>query len=128
MSELDYTIESSKTFEEVSKRLEAKTPEHKFRVLAVHDVKETLAEKGFEIKPLRIYEVCNAGFAFKALSKDKRAAMFMPCKIVVRQEENKTVITLVRPSMISKMLPGSGLEELAGSVETQLIKLVDEIK
>jgi len=128
MSELEYNVESSKTFDEVSKRLEDKTPEHNFRVLAVHDVKNTLAEKGFEIKPLRIYEVCNAGFAFKALSKDKRASMFMPCKIVVSQEENKILITLVRPSMISKMLPEAGLEELAGNVERQLIDLVDEIK
>jgi uncharacterized protein (DUF302 family) len=128
MNELDYSVESSKTIEEASALLETKTSEHNFRVLAVHDVRKTLADKGFEISPLKIYEVCNAGFAYKALSKDKRVSMFMPCRIVLRQEKNKTVITLARPSMISKMLPDSGLEELAGNVETELIKLIDEIK
>jgi len=128
MSELGYDVESAKAIDDVSASLEKITPEHNFRILAVHNVKETLAEKGFEIKPLKIYEVCNAGFAHKALSKDINAAMFMPCKIVLRQEDNKTVITLVKPSMISQMLPDSGLEELAGTVEKQLKELIENIK
>lgn len=127
MSDIGYTIESDKSIDDVSALLEKLTPEHNFRILAVHNVKETLADKGFEIKPLKIYEVCNAGFAYKALSKDKDVAMFMPCKIVLRQEENKTEITLVRPSMISKTLPNSGLEDLAGQVEEQLKELIGKI-
>jgi len=128
MSQLGYEIESEKSINDISTLLAKATPEHKFRILAIHDVKETLSEKGFEIKPLKIYEVCNAGFAHKALGKDINVAMFMPCKIILRQEENKTVITLVRPSMISKMLPDSGLEELAGAVEEQLKELIENIK
>jgi len=127
MSELGYTIETDKSIDEVSTSLAKITPDFNFRILAIHDVKETLSDKGFEIKPLKIYEVCNAGFAHKALGKDINVAMFMPCKIVLRQEENKTIITLVRPSMISKMLPDSGLEELAGEVEKQLKELIENI-
>lgn len=127
MNDLGYTIESSKSIDDVSATLEKLTPEFNFRVLAIHNVTETLAEKGFEIKPLKIYEVCNAGFAFNALSKDIDVAMFMPCKIVLRQEKDKTVITLVRPSMISQMLPDSGLEDLAGEVEKQLKELIEKI-
>ncbi|MCP4648891.1 MAG: DUF302 domain-containing protein [PVC group bacterium] len=128
MSDLEYTIESDKPINDVSTTLERITPEHNFRILAVHNVTETLAEKEFEIEPLIIYEICNAGFAFKALSKDKNVAMFMPCKIVLRQEKSKTAITLVRPSMISKMLPNSGLDELAGDVEVKLKELIENIK
>ena len=127
MSELGYTIESARSIDDVSTLLEKITPEHSFRILAIHDVKATLAEKGFEISPLKIYEVCNAGFAYKALSKDINVAMFMPCKIILRQDGKKTVVTLVRPSMISQMLPDSGLEDLAGEVEKQLKELIDKI-
>ncbi len=127
MSELGYTIESARSIDDVSTLLEKITPEHNFRILAVHDVKATLAEKGFEINPLKIYEVCNAGFAYNALSKDINVAMFMPCKIILRQDGKKTVITLVRPSMISQMLPDSGLEDLAGEVEKQLKEIIDKI-
>lgn len=127
MNELSYTVKSDKTIDEVSVLLDKIAPENNFRVLAVHDVKETLAEKGFEIEPLKIYEVCNAGFAYKALSKDINVAMFMPCRIVLRQEKNKTVITLALPTMISQMLPDSGLEEMASEVEKQLKGIIDKI-
>ncbi len=128
MDELGYTVESNKSFEVVSAALEKTSPERGFRVLAVHNVKETLAGKGFEIEPLKIFEVCNAGFAYKALGNDINVAMFMPCKIVVRPEGGKTVMTLVRPSMIAEMLPDAGLNDLANDVEKQLIGIIDEIK
>jgi len=127
VSEPGYTVESDRSIDDVSAFLEKIAPEYNFRILAVHDVKETLAEKGFEINPLKIYEVCNAGFAYKALSKDINVAMFMPCRIILRQEKGKTVITLARPSMISQMLPDSGLDDLAGEVEMQLKELIDKI-
>ncbi|SYZ74673.1 conserved hypothetical protein [Candidatus Zixiibacteriota bacterium] len=128
MQDLSYRLESTKSFDEISRLLEKTSPERGFRVLAIHDTKATLAEKGFQIEPLKIFEVCNAGFAFKALGKNVDVSLFMPCKIVVRAEKGKTVMTLARPLMISAMLPGFGLEELAGEVEKQLIGIMNEIK
>jgi uncharacterized protein (DUF302 family) len=128
MNDIFYQQESSKSFEEVARSFEKVSPEHGFRVLAVHDTQATLAEKGFKIAPLKIFEVCNAGFAYKALSKDINVALFMPCKIVIREEPGKTVITLARPSMISSMLPEAGLEQLSSDVEKQLIEIIGAIK
>lgn len=121
---LAYRLESEKSFEMVVENLEKLTPEHQFRVLAVHDVQKTLAEKGFERGPLKIIEVCNAGFAHKALQKSIDVSLFMPCKFSVYTEGNKTVVTLARPSMITEMLPEAGLEELAGQVEETLKKVM----
>lgn len=129
MNDLGITVKSDKSFEEISVGLEKLAPERNFRVLAIHDVQETLKEKGFDdVKPLKIFEVCNAGFAYKAINNDINVAMFMPCKIVVRAEGDKTLMTLVRPSMISQMLPESGLDDLAAEVEKQLSGLMDELK
>jgi uncharacterized protein (DUF302 family) len=127
MDKMEYTVQSNKSFDDIGAAIEKTSPERGFRVLAVHDVKQTLAGKGFEIDPLKIFEVCNAGFAHKAIGNDVNVAMFMPCKIVVRPEGDKTRLTLVRPSMIAEMLPESGLEEMANEVEKQLIGIIDEI-
>ena len=125
---MTYVAQSELSFEEVSEKLEKVSAEKGFRVLAVHNVKETLAGKGFEIERLKIFEVCNASFAHKALQKDINVSLFMPCKIVVRPESDKTLIVLMRPSMISEMLPEAGLNEIAGEVEKQLIEVIDEVK
>ena len=125
--ELAIRLRSKKSFEEVAQALQEKSAENQFRVLAVHDVQATLAEKGFERDPLTIIEVCNSGFAYEALKKDIDASMFMPCKFTVYRQDDSTVVTLARPMMISKMLPESGLENLASEVENRLKKIMQEV-
>ena len=125
MDNFGYRIESKKPFDKVCADLEKATADNQFRMLAVHDVKATLADKGFEREPLKIFEMCNAGFAHQALQKEIQVAMFMPCRITVHPEGSKTVMTLARPTVISQMLPDAGLDDLAGEVEKKLIKVME---
>lgn len=120
-----HTLESDKPFEAVCSALEENAAANQFRVLAVHNVKETLSEKGFERGELKIIEVCNAGFAHKALQQEIEVALFMPCRFAVYAQGDKTMVKLSRPTMISEMMPEAGLEELAREVETTLIKVME---
>ena len=124
IDKLAYRIESDRPFGEVATGIEKQTAEHQFRVLAIHDVQETLAEKGFERAPLKIIEVCSAGFAHRATQKDIHVALFMPCRFTVHTEGDKTIVTLARPTMIADMLPDAGLNELAGEGEDTLKKVM----
>jgi len=123
--ELAYRLTSTKSFDEVVENIQNNSVANMFRVLHVHDVKQTLSEKGFERGPLKIIEVCNAGFAFNALNKTTDVAMFMPCKFVVSEKDGKTEATLSLPSLISEMLPDAGLNELAEKVEDILKKVME---
>ena len=119
-------LRTDKPFDSVVADIERLVPEHQFRVLAVHDVKATLAEKGFERGDLKIIEICNAGFAHQALMKNTDVALFMPCRFTVHVEDGKTIAKLNRPSMIAQMMPDSGLEDLAMSVEKTMKKILQE--
>jgi len=119
-----FQLESTMSFDDVVANIERQAAAHMFRVLAVHDVQHTLREKGLERGPLKIIEVCNGMFAHQALQKDSHAALFMPCRFSVHVEGGKTVVRLGRPSMISEVLPGAGLDELARDVETTLKKVM----
>ena len=121
-----YRLESDKPFDTVVAAIEKQTAEHKFRVLHIHDVQATLAEKGFRRDPVKIIEVCNAGFAHEALGKDMNVALFMPCRFAVYTEGDKTVVTLGRPSMIAQMMPNAGLTELAVGVEQTLRSVMEK--
>lgn len=122
--EFDYTLESDKPFGEVVAAIEKATADHQFRVLAVHDVQATLAEKGLERGPLKIIEICNAKFAHQALKKDASVALFMPCRFAVYSEADHTIVKLARPTMIAQMMPEAGLDELAADVEVTLKKVM----
>jgi uncharacterized protein (DUF302 family) len=124
--EFAYTLESNKPFEQVVAAIEANTPKHQFRVLAVHDVQATLAEKGLQRGPLKVIEICNAKFAHLALQKSAEVAVFLPCRFAVYTEGGKTILKLGRPAMIAEIMPGVGLEEVATGVETTLKQIMHE--
>lgn len=124
--ELTYTLETKKPFDKVVAAIEENTPKHQFRVLAVHDVKATLAEKGLERGPLKIIEICNAKFAHQALQNDPEVAVFLPCRYAVYTESGKTIVRLGRPAMIAEIMPDAGLGELAANVETILKQIMQE--
>ena len=126
MAAFAYRLVSNKSFDEVVANLEHQTAEHKFRVLHVHDVQATLAEKGFRRDPIKIIEICNAGFAHQALEKDMHVALFMPCRFAVHSENGRTVVTLGRPSMIAQMMPQAGLNQLAADVEQTLRSIMEK--
>ncbi len=128
MEKFDYTVETTKSVDEAVAAIEAKAQEKGFRVLHVHDVKATLAAKGFEIEPMKIVEVCNAKFASQVLAKDKQISLMLPCPISVFVEQGKTYISALKPRVIADYYPDANIESIASEVERIVLALVDEIK
>lgn len=123
--DFEYNKQSERSFDDVVADVEKLTTEKSFRVLHVHDVQATLAEKGFEREPLKIIELCSAKFAYEALNKEIAVSLFMPCKINVYTESGQTKIKAMRPSAIAQFYPEAGLSELANEVDQIIIAIVD---
>jgi uncharacterized protein (DUF302 family) len=128
MSEIDYTVETRKSFDEAVKAVEEKTMAKGFGVLHTHDVTATLAAKGFHREPLKIIEICNARYANETLEKDIRLALMLPCPISVYTERGKTFISTFRPSAIPSFFPKAGVESMAADVEKVILEIVNEAK
>ena len=126
--DLEYHVESKKSFAEAVAAVEAKTAEKGFRVLHVHDVQATLGEKGFQREPLKIIEVCNAQFAHQVLSKDMKVSLFLPCKINVFTQGGKTHLSALRPAAMPQFFPQSGIEGVSKEVDRIITSIVDEAK
>lgn len=124
-----YVVTASKPFAETVEQVKQQTASHNFRVLHVHDVKATLGEKGFEIKPLKVIEVCNAKYANTALQVDITVSLLMPCRInVYENESGETEICTMRPTLLSRLFGDSSLDEFATQVEADLIRIIDASK
>jgi len=124
----DYTVTTEKDFPAAVEAVQEKCREKGFRILHVHDVQATLAEKGFTREPLNIIEICNARYAHQALAADVLVGLLMPCKINVYTLDGQTYISAILPGILSQMLPGAGLEELAREVEGIVRSIVDEAR
>src|SRR3972149_2384056 len=107
--EFDYTTTTTKTFDAAVLSVQDEITKAGMRVLYVHDVQKTLAEKGFEREPFKIIEFCNAKFADEFLNKDIKIGLCLPCKINVYTKDGQTVISGMRPIVLSQFFPQADL-------------------
>lgn len=126
LSPIAATMRSSQSVNDIVEQLQSIGQVNGFRTLAVHDVQQTLAEKGFERGPMRIVEICNAAFAHEALQRDMSVALFMPCRFTVYRDETASIVSLARPSMIARLLPHTDLGAMALEIEEKLIQVMKE--
>ena len=124
----DYTVTTKKSFDEAVKTVEQETKNAGFRVLYVHDVTATLKEKGFEIEPFNIIEICNAKSAYAVLQADIKIGLCLPCKINVYQKDGQTFISGMRPIILSQFFPKANLGNLPTEVDTLISRIIDKSK
>ena len=126
--EFDYTIKTEKSFGEAVAAVEQETKKAGFRVLYIHDVSTTLKEKGFEFKPFKIIEICNAKSAYTVLQADIKIGLCLPCKINVYQKDGKTYISGMRPVILPQFFPQANLGNLPAEVDEIIRGIIDRSK
>lgn len=123
--QLDYTVSTTKTFDQAVDAVTESAATHGFRVQFIHDVAATLAEKGFDRERVTIVEMCNAKYAAETLARDIKIGLMLPCPVMVYAEKGEIFIAAMRPSLISTFFPAADLEQIAGEVEAKIVAIVD---
>lgn len=126
--DFDYTVTTKKSFDEAVTSVERETKTAGFRVLHVHNVTATLAEKEFEIEPFKIIEVCNAKSAYTVLKADIKIGLCLPCKINVYIKDGKTYISGMRPIILPQFFPQANLGNLPAEVDKIIRGIIDRSK
>ncbi|MBF0345252.1 MAG: DUF302 domain-containing protein [Nitrospirae bacterium] len=122
----DYTVETTKGFDKAVEDVVERSKANGFGVLHIHDVKATLAGKGYDRSDLKIIEVCNPGYADKVLKADVKISIMLPCPISVYEEDGKIYICALRPNVISDFYPNADIKAVAEEVDKAIIKIVQE--
>lgn len=125
---MKYIIETLKSVEQAVADLQVAVVRHKFGVLHIHNLQETLKNKGVEFpNACQILEICNPQSAKDVLMVDMELNMALPCRVSVYSENGKTKIGMIRPTTMLKALSDSPkLEAIAKEVETAIIAMIDK--
>ncbi len=122
-----YSVKSSKSLQEIDQSLREAAQRHKFGVLNVLDIQQTLRNKGIELgQECRIYDVCNPQAASRALNHDMTASVVLPCRISVFSGPSGATLSTVRPTDLMQATGLSGVEELANEVENDIFAIMKE--
>ncbi|WP_406945442.1 DUF302 domain-containing protein [Halobacillus sp. SY10] len=125
--QFDFTKETSKTVDEVISSLENSLKEEKFGVLWNFDLTGKLQEKGMEFNtPYRVLEVCNPVEADRVLQENKMVGYFLPCKIVVYEEEGQVKVGMPKPTKLIGLADDEKLAEIAEDVEQRLQSSIEK--
>jgi uncharacterized protein (DUF302 family) len=123
-------IESSQSPEQVLEAIKTAAPKHKFGILNVHDLRQTLDKKGFPIpNACFVLDVCNPMYAQKVLGEDIGMAVALPCRIAIYEEAGLTKIATIKPTAVLAGLNTSpALAAIAEEVEKAMIAIMEEAK
>lgn len=127
INDFAYIVETDKNFDEAAVSVLKSAEQKGWSVFQIYDVKERLAAKGFDQKPLKIIEICSGKHANNFLNKNRLISLCMPCKINVLEENGRVRIVGMKPTMISEFFQEVSREE-AENVERDIKEIVDNAK
>jgi len=121
---MDFTrrIELDATYDEAIARVKDALKEQGFGVLTEIDIRKTLKEKiDVDVEPQIILGACNPKLAHRALGIDPRIATLLPCNVVIRVENGRTIVEALDPKLIAE-IPGNPALAPIAEEAGQLIK------
>lgn len=85
-----------------------------FGTLTEIDVRATLKEKlGIDVEPYVILGTCNPTLAHRALEAEPELGALLPCNVVVRSEEGRTVVHALDPLAMAEVTGNPALGPIA---------------
>jgi len=126
--EFDYTVTTGKDFAHAFQSVQEEIAKAGMRVLHIHDVQATLAEKGIQRDPYKIVEFCNAKYASEFLRADPKIGLCMPCKINVYVHEGKVFLSGMRPIVLPQFFPNADLGNKPQEVDAIVRAIIDKAK
>ena len=121
------SVTSSKSLAELDQDFRKAVQRHKFGVLNVLDLKQTLGNKGIVLEgECRVYDICDPHAASRAFNTDMSVSVVLPCRVSVYQDGQKLTIATVNPTDLMKATDLNGVTELATEIEREMFTMMRE--
>lgn len=122
-----YQLSTPKNVIETAAALHLAVAAHRFGVMQVHDLKETLWKKGVEFDhACLIFEVCQPQQAKKVLDENMSVSTALPCRISIFEDKGQTMLATLKPTALLALFNTPQLTDVAQEVEDAIIKIMNE--
>ena len=112
-------------FDKVIETVTKKLLDEAFGILTKIDVKKKFREKlGIEFARYVILGACNPANAHKAILAESDIGLMLPCNVIVYEKDNKTIISVIKPTVAMQMVDNKDLQKIATTIEAKLSKVI----
>jgi len=124
-----FSVKLSCGFDEAVEKVTEALKTEGFGVLTEIDVKATLKKKlDVERLPYKILGACNPVLANQAITAEPDIGLLLPCNVIVREEEDKSVtVGFMDPAAVLNLVDNPAVGELAQQVRAKLQKVSDSL-
>lgn len=122
-----FKVRSNKLLDEVARRLEEAAARHKFGVMAIHNLRDKMLEKGVVFnRHCLIFEVCNPHQAKQVLEARMDISTALPCRIAIYSVDGGVELATLRPTELLALFNEPALDPVAEEVEAALMAMMQE--
>ena len=117
------------TFDEAIDRVTDSLKNEGFGILTEIDVKATFKKKlDVDFKNYRVLGACNPNFAHKAITAEDKIGVFLPCNVIVEENEDGSVeVSAVDPIASMSAVENPALGGIATDVQATLKKVIADL-
>jgi uncharacterized protein (DUF302 family) len=102
--------ESRYNFDSTVEKITAEAESRDWKVPAIHDLQQSLAKSGKDVRPVKVIEICKPRYSGQMLelSDERIISVMMPCRISVYEKDNgKNYVSVINAGELSSSLPGN---------------------
>jgi uncharacterized protein (DUF302 family) len=123
-----FTKESDLPFEKVREAVAEELKKEGFGVLTEIDLQEKFKEKlGVDFKRYVILGACSPPNAYRSVQAEENIGLMLPCNVIVYERGDRTVLSVVKPTVAMQMIDNVALKSVAELVEKKLKNVFDAI-
>ncbi len=122
-----FEMAPTKSLEAIDQDLRAAAARHQFGVIAVHDLQQTMRNKGVDLDiGCMIYEVCQPLKAKAVLERNGAISTALPCRISVYGKAGGYRLATLLPTALMRMFNTPEVEQEAKEVEEVVTAMIRE--
>ena len=124
-----FTVKVNKSFDDAVTRVTEELQKEGFGVLTEIDVKAVMKKKlDIDKRPYKILGACNPVLANKAMTAEPDIGLLLPCNVVVREDEDGSVIVgFMDPVAVLGLVQTDDVKELGAEVRSRLERVRDAL-
>lgn len=121
-------IDTDLSYDAAVAATKAALQEQGFGTLTEIDIRQVLKDKlDVDVDPQVIIGACNPQLAHRAMGVDPRVATLLPCNVVVRAEDGRTVVEALDPAMMADVSGVPALAEVADEAARRIQLALDAV-
>jgi len=128
MIDYGFTKELDIPYETVVEQVRDILKKQGFGVLTEIDVKEKMKEKlDMDMGKYIILGACNPPNGYKAILAEENIGLMLPCNVIVYEKADKTVLSIIKPTVAMQMIKNDELTTIARLIESKLKNVFDTV-